>query len=234
MTLGPKGKDSFEIAGEAAHIYGATMLINGKGSSRIPRPAPKEIDENYIKSLENGIWLCRHHHRLIDSIWGEKEHTPEQLKQWKEDGEKRQEERLKIKEHETIKKFFEKIPSKLGGGTVPVNKFTSTEWAIILYADNTSNMFRRDYEDFSFAEYVEWITENNMRPNKVGIEKDAWDRWFFADQEKVINNLSGVISFPEGYTQLKRGKHYYSIIADLKKIDADYKELMIEEMSVDY
>lgn len=67
VTLGPKGTDDFVILGEAAHIYGATKPKDGK-STRIPRPAPASIIEDYIRSLDNGIWLCRNNHRLIDAI----------------------------------------------------------------------------------------------------------------------------------------------------------------------
>lgn len=60
VTIGPKGGDATKAmnVGEAAHINGA--------SPQGPRPDPLMSAEER-KSLDNGIWMCRHHARLIDA-----------------------------------------------------------------------------------------------------------------------------------------------------------------------
>ena len=58
--------------GEAAHIIG-----NAKGSARYEE---KTIVNK--SSVENGIWLCRNCHKLVDSNGG-KDYPTEKLKQWK-------------------------------------------------------------------------------------------------------------------------------------------------------
>lgn len=82
-TIGPsKEKNNTEKnnTGVAAHIYSASL---GKGARRIP---PIEMTSNMIKSLENGIWMCPTHGEYIDN--DEKTFTVNQLKEWKEIGEK--------------------------------------------------------------------------------------------------------------------------------------------------
>lgn len=59
--------------GEAAHING-----NKPTSARFD----ETLSENYIKSIENGIWLCRNCHKIVDSNKG-KDCTIELLKKWK-------------------------------------------------------------------------------------------------------------------------------------------------------
>ena len=72
--IGP-GKNNNEVTciGECAHIYGA--------SSGGPR-GRKLLSEETIKSAENGIYLCRNHHKIIDANKG-KEYTPSVLLSFK-------------------------------------------------------------------------------------------------------------------------------------------------------
>jgi hypothetical protein len=85
LTVGPGHGDETDTInlGEAAHIYAAAP--NG------PRPNPS-MSAAELSSIENGIWLCRHHARLIDS--DESSFAPDTLKQWK-----------KAKEFETHKEL---------------------------------------------------------------------------------------------------------------------------------
>lgn len=229
-TLGPDAHDGFCVLGEAAHIYGAVKPRNGE-TTRIPRPAPYEITEEYIKSAENGIWLCRHHHKLIDTIWSDKENTPEYLKQMRDEAVKRQKNALIEKNHTTIEKFFEKLPDNLCGGFVPVKNFGNSEWLLILYADRSNGYYSGD---FSFGEYQEWILGNDIGPEEAGLELDYNDHLSFKNYDKISKNLAGIVSFQDNFTNLRRGKHFDSLISDLKEIDKDYKEKMLEEMSRKY
>ncbi len=228
-TIGPKD-NSFAILGEAAHIYGAVLPDkNSDNANRIPRPAPPEITEDYIKCLDNGIWLCAYHHKLVDSIWSEKTHTSADLKRWKVEAENKQAKALKEKEHEVIKKFFDKLPEKLCGGKVQVNKFSSAEWALILYV----NHFRFYNFDFTMEDYRDWLTSNDINPKEVGVTTNFYDQLCFVNYEKLFNNLVGILYLQEG-TDLYKGTYFDALIEDLRKIDKDYQEKILDEMRVTY
>lgn len=81
-TSGPsqEANDAVVNLGEAAHIRGASA---GPGSRRYD-PSMTSAERRFIG---NGIWLCRNHHKLIDS--DESTHTVEQLMRWKLDAEAR-------------------------------------------------------------------------------------------------------------------------------------------------
>lgn len=74
VLIGP-GNNNNEVAciGECAHIYGA--------SSRGPR-GKKVLSVKAIKSAENGIYLCRNHHKIIDANRG-KDYSPSVLLSFK-------------------------------------------------------------------------------------------------------------------------------------------------------
>lgn len=74
VTIGPNHRDTSSSTnlGEAAHIHAASP--NG------PRYDP-EMSEEQRSSIENGIWLCRMHARLIDS--DSTEYSAETIKNWK-------------------------------------------------------------------------------------------------------------------------------------------------------
>ena len=78
ITIGPRRGETTNVAnlGEAAHIYGA--------SPRGPRPNPSMSPEER-KLLANGIWMCRHHARLVDS--DSSEYSAGTLRQWKQTAE---------------------------------------------------------------------------------------------------------------------------------------------------
>lgn len=74
ITVGPgnETKESILILGEAAHIHAASR----KGPRYNPDMSPEER-----KSIDNGIWMCRHHARLIDADYTN--YSAFTLKQWK-------------------------------------------------------------------------------------------------------------------------------------------------------
>lgn len=74
LTVGPSHENEKKTTnvGEAAHITAAS-----KGG---PRYDPNLTSEDR-KSISNGIWMCRHHARLIDS--DDKNYSPETIRQWK-------------------------------------------------------------------------------------------------------------------------------------------------------
>ena len=74
VTIGPgENFDQINSIGEAAHIYSASE--NG------PR-GQNGLSEADLKSIKNGIWMCKNHARLIDTNSGDG-FTADQLKAWK-------------------------------------------------------------------------------------------------------------------------------------------------------
>lgn len=74
LPIGPNGDSSIKL-GECAHIYAAA----GQG----PR-GQANLSEEAIKSVENGIYLCHEHHKLIDSAEGCAKYDAQTLLQMKE------------------------------------------------------------------------------------------------------------------------------------------------------
>lgn len=73
ITIGPNvSQDKSTNLGEAAHIFAASE----NGPRYNPNMTPDER-----KSIENGIWMCRHHARLIDNDF--LNYSAATLQQWK-------------------------------------------------------------------------------------------------------------------------------------------------------
>jgi len=73
ITIGPNAnQDKSTNLGEAAHIFAASK----DGPRYNPAMTPVER-----KSIENGIWMCRHHARLIDNDFFN--YSAATLQQWK-------------------------------------------------------------------------------------------------------------------------------------------------------
>lgn len=54
--------DQAAVLGEAAHIYGENAGTDKKSASARHDPTKKD----FVNSVENLIYMCREHHRLID------------------------------------------------------------------------------------------------------------------------------------------------------------------------
>lgn len=74
VTIGPKKNSTrdFQRLGDAAHIHAAA-----KGGPRYN----SNMSEDARKSIDNGIWLCKHHAKLIDNDY--KEYSADTLRKWK-------------------------------------------------------------------------------------------------------------------------------------------------------
>ncbi|WP_303917881.1 hypothetical protein [Draconibacterium sediminis] len=95
LTIGPGHKDSSDFVnlGEAAHINAASF--NG------PR-FDETMTSEQRKSIDNGIWMCRHHARMIDSDYFN--YSSATLRQWKKLAEEETYRLLKELERDDIKK----------------------------------------------------------------------------------------------------------------------------------
>ena len=80
LTVGPSNEtdESVNLIGEAAHIHSARPKA---------RRYNKDMNPEERRDINNGIWLCRNHHKNIDS--DESEYTVQFLKNIKENHEKR-------------------------------------------------------------------------------------------------------------------------------------------------
>lgn len=74
ITIGPNRSGGFILTGEAAHIHSPKP----KG----PR-ASTEYSDEYLDAPENGIWLCRKHHKAVDSTSGS-DYPPSLLASYKD------------------------------------------------------------------------------------------------------------------------------------------------------
>ena len=77
-TVGPNDDGKAHHYGEAAHIYAAAP-----GGPR----ADKLVNDDFLKSEENCLWLCNSCHELIDA--NPRLYNPELLKEWKRKAEER-------------------------------------------------------------------------------------------------------------------------------------------------
>ena len=214
-TVGPNDSQyGITLLGEAAHIIGAV-----KGSRLSPRVGTTE-DEKYIRSIQNGIWLCRNHHKLIDSR--ECTYSIEQLKMWKINAEKRQSSLLEVAPSQFVEKYvFPKINIEKGINT---EDFTDKEWCLLMYlADNYNHdIFEFNDDDRPFEEdYQNWMSVNNIDSKVSGLvfgcdyyytEKNARIR-------DVVNNLTGLV-FMDNYC-IKKGKMFEDFFELLLKEDGD-------------
>jgi tetratricopeptide (TPR) repeat protein len=87
-TSGPsaEGPEATANVGEACHIRAAS---SGPGARRYD----PDMTSEERRSIENGIWMCRTHAKLIDS--DEATHTVEELERWKREAEARAERALR-------------------------------------------------------------------------------------------------------------------------------------------
>ena len=76
MTVGPsaEGNDKTASSGMACHIYAAQ---DGPSARRI-RP---DMSIKALKSIDNGIWMCYQHGKIIDT--DECTYSPFLLEQWR-------------------------------------------------------------------------------------------------------------------------------------------------------
>lgn len=95
LTIGPGHKNSCDIVnlGEAAHINAASP--NGPRYDETMTPEQRRF-------IDNGIWMCRHHARIIDSDYYN--YSSATLKQWKRVAEDETYRLLKELERSELKK----------------------------------------------------------------------------------------------------------------------------------
>lgn len=223
ITIGPGDEPgSVVVLGEAAHIIGAVKSEDNLS----PRSDPTKTDDE-IRSLENGIWLCRHHHRLIDSK--EKTYTVSELKRWKEQAEAKQAELMQIKEPVFVEKYIRPQIHNTEKG-IDTAKFKDKEWCLLAYLMESYNnsklslFFESDDEHCFEFDYKCWMSDNDIDSRKSQIRFDAYHKEKLSDIMEIVNNLTGLVKI--GHYGLSYGtffdEFYWTLIDDdkdaLKKI----------------
>ena len=192
ITIGPGDDlDSVVVLGEAAHIVGAVKSEDNLS----PRSDPTKTDEE-IASLANGIWLCRHHHRLVDSK--EKRYTVDELKRWKAQAEAKQEKLMEQKEPVFVEKYiFPQIHTDKG---IDTSDFENKEWCLLAYLMEAygniklSKAFEPDEDGHCFEyDYQNWMSDNAIDSKVSQIRFNAFHREKLSDLREIANNLTGLV-----------------------------------------
>jgi hypothetical protein len=162
VTIGPGHKNNKDVVklGEAAHIHAAA-----KGG---PRYDPS-MTPNERKSIDNGVWMCRMHARIIDQDYVE--YSAETLRQWKRQAENRTYNALKIPGAKTLDDPTTII--QLGRDLVFFGKWVSANanyWMIevnkFLYGD-----------EIRLKEYCSTFSNQNKYDKYVVIASQGDGRW---------------------------------------------------------
>lgn len=192
ITIGPGDKpDDVVILGEAAHIIGAVNSSDGLS----PRTDTSKTDEE-IKSLDNGIWLCRHHHRLVDCKTAT--FTVEELKRWKKQAEEKQAELLLKQETDFVEEYiFPQIDVEKGINT---RDFRASEWCLLAYMIEAYGnrrlciSFESDHEGKNFeSAYKYWMSDNSIDSKVAKINFRQSSKDVLADIYAIVNKLAGLV-----------------------------------------
>lgn len=231
-TIGP-GDDpkSVVILGEAAHIIGAIQ----DGKDRLSPKADSSKKPLEIIGLDNGIWLCKNCHKLIDSKTST--YTVEVLRKWKNEAEEKQAKNLESQPSPFIEEYV--YPSISVNKGISTNDFENKEWCLLTYLvskyDTTGNSsylkFESDDEGKNFeTEYQSWMSENAIDFKTCGIDFD--NDWQIKKQalNKIINNLVGLVTMNnEG---LDYGKKFDDFLEKLLGDDVDVCSKLIKKLSI--
>lgn len=236
ITIGPAtDPNKIVLLGEAAHIIGAVQ--NDDNKSKSPR-ADSSKSPDYIKSLENGIWLCPSCHKLIDN--DSNEYTIEVLRKWKKDAEARQKEVLNELRNSFIEKYiFPNIVVENKG--IDASKFNNKDWCllifvIIVYLDKNwgaENQLNFDYtEDTCFQKaYPTWLSENNIERKTAGLYFDGDNTTDFRNLGIIIDHLTGLVVLDSLNECIKYGDELENFVDELTKNDENSIEKIISKLS---
>ena len=218
ITIGPGDElDKVTMYGEAAHIIGA---INNKITSS-PRADITKTEED-IKSIDNAIWLCKNHHKLVDSKTSK--YTVEVLRKWKKDAEKAQEEELEQARNKLIEKYLYKSFKTDKG--INLANWKAEQWCIFVYAYeeqynwNSRSLYFEDGE-VGFTEiYQKWLGENSINIKTAKIEFDKTNYYYYGSRyidsiKSVLTPMTGVLYLSDD--RIKIGPKFAEILDDLIK-----------------
>ena len=203
--------------GEAAHIVAA---IKG-GPRNDGRP---EYNSKYIKSINNGLWLCSNCHSMIDKPGNEEKYSVELLHQWKNEAESIYINQISKPRLDFINSIKEDV---IGRVDFKFEEASGLQIALVIYLLDTdfhdksfsflrANPFitEMEYGDGFLEEYLNfynWITSSKCRklycilnvklinPSKINYhDAPTYMRWksIFED-ELLANNFLNIVSVTE-------------------------------------
>lgn len=221
-TVGPgDNPDDSVIIGEAAHIIGAIQDGNDKLSPR----ADSSVRPEYIRSIENGIWLCPKCHKLADSKTST--YTVDLLKKWKKDAEERQSKELEGSKNKTAINFsFPKF--EIEDNEIDTSKFNSKDWCLLLYMisiylDTSSWMSnsKLKFEDGEYCfkrSYPDWLQANSIKKKTSGLYFDGnYDHdWIMLSD--IADHLTGLVIL-DSEDGLNYGPLFEDFLANLNDND---------------
>ena len=227
ITIGPGDEPgTVVVLGEAAHIVGAVKSEDNLS----PRSDPTKTEDE-IKSLENGIWLCRHHHKLIDSK--EITYPVSELRKWKVQAEAKQVELMQEKEPAFVEKYIRPQIHNTEKG-IDTRKFKDKEWCLLAYMMDSYNNrklsrdFDSDEEGHCFEyDYQSWMSANSIDSRKSQIRFDACYREKVSDIREIVNNLTGLVIM-DNY-----GLSYGKVFDDFCEILFDSNEKALKKIKED-
>lgn len=228
-TIGP-GNDSKSIVllGEAAHIIGA--IQDGKDKLSPRSDSTKKVSE--IISLDNGIWLCKNCHKLVDSKTST--YTVETLKEWKKQAEERQSKVLEEQPSTFVEDYIYPSISVVKG--ISSDGFGTKEWCLIAYMISIYNVsrqylsFERDDEGRCFdSEYLTWMSENAIDARNAGINFDNDWKDVYSQLRYITNNLTGLVIM-DNYG-LNYGKEFENFMTKFFEEDDDSLKKLVNKLS---
>ena len=226
-TIGP-GDDSNDITllGEAAHIIGAIQ----DGEDRLSPRADSSKKISDIISLENGIWLCRTCHKLVDSKTSM--YTINKLREWKKLTEDKQAKILEEQPSTFVEDYI--YPSIKVDKGISSHDFGTKEWCLIAYMisfyDKSGEYLSfEQYDGSAFnTEYLSWMSKNAIDTKNSGLDFDDWKE-FTNQLRNITNKLTGlVIMENEG---LSYGIKFENFMENFFEEDSNALEKLISKLS---
>ncbi|MCQ2815559.1 MAG: HNH endonuclease [Bacilli bacterium] len=231
-TIGPGDKPgSVTLLGEAAHIYGAIQ----DEESLSPRKNTKMTAKEII-SLDNGIWLCKHHHALVDAK--ESTYTAEILKEWKNKAEKRQSEALENNKTKFIEEFvFPNIDVKKG---ISSGDFSNKDWCLFSYLMSVNYClhnkgcclsFEYDDDGSNFcSEYQNWMSEHSIDVSTSGLHFYDGYQYFMDELRNIVNDLTGLVKISS--YGLEYGECFETFCESMFDKDEEVLNKIIKKLSI--
>ena len=237
FTLGPAtDSNKITLLGEVAHIVGA--VIEEKDKTKSPRADSSKSPE-YIKSLDNGIWLCPYCHKLVDS--DPEYYTVNMLREWKIKAEKRQADALKELRNSFVEKYiFPNITDEDKG--IDTSKFKEKDWSLLIFVitlflnkyswGNPNELNFDNSEEVCFQRaYPTWLSENNIEIKKSGLCFNNDGTIDFRNLGIIIDHLTGLVVLDSLNGCIKYGDELENFVYELKKSDKNSIEKIISKLA---
>lgn len=226
-TIGPNDDwNGVVLLGEAAHIIGAIQDGEDKLSPRAD--STKKVSD--IVSLENGIWLCRHCHKLVDSKTST--YTVKKLKEWKKLAEEKQAKILEEQPSTFVEDYI--YPSIKVDKGISSSDFGTKEWCLLAYImsfyDKSGQYLSfEQYDESAFdTEYQSWMSKNAIETKNSGLNFDDWKEFKY-QLRNITNKLTGLVIMDND--GLSCGKEFEYFTEKFFEEDNNALEKLIKQLS---